>query len=71
MRPSPPEGSSVGYRCELCGQAFRTPGELARHRTVEHLDRPFPARCAACGRSFDSPSDLKAHNQSAHGAPAD
>jgi uncharacterized C2H2 Zn-finger protein len=71
MRPEPSEAGNVGFRCEFCGRAFRSPELLARHRTSDHMDRPFAPRCDACGRTFETPADLKSHNQLAHGAPLD
>jgi uncharacterized C2H2 Zn-finger protein len=69
MRPNLPEPDLLGFHCDTCGQRFRTPEELERHRARAHEGRPSAPRCEACDETFESPSDLKVHNQRAHHAP--
>ncbi|GMR57137.1 hypothetical protein PMAYCL1PPCAC_27333, partial [Pristionchus mayeri] len=48
------------YKCEQCGNAYRTPGHLKRHQ-LAHSDLERCFKCADCGMSFKEEYALKKH----------
>lgn len=53
------------YECNLCGEAFKTPHLLKRHKERRHSNvRPF--QCKQCDKAYKDATDLRRHSRS-HG----
>ena len=47
------------FECNICGRAFRQPGNLTRHKLTHTTIKPYS--CNKCGKSFNRVSNLHAH----------
>ncbi len=58
------------YRCEWCGQSFRSRALLERHADQDHSERRSPASprylCETCDGLFDTRDELAAHELNVH-----
>lgn len=53
------------HQCTLCGEAFKTPHLLKRHKERRHSNvRPF--QCKQCDKAYKDATDLRRHSRS-HG----
>ncbi|GFR94614.1 zinc finger protein [Elysia marginata] len=47
------------FKCEVCGRAFRQPGNLTRHRLTHTTHKPYV--CQVCNKAFNRASNLNTH----------
>ncbi|VDI47095.1 Hypothetical predicted protein, partial [Mytilus galloprovincialis] len=47
------------FKCEVCGRAFRQPGNLTRHRLTHTTVKPYV--CPTCNKAFNRASNLHTH----------
>lgn len=47
------------FKCEICGRAFRQPGNLTRHRLTHTTVKPYV--CPTCNKAFNRASNLHTH----------
>lgn len=47
------------FKCEICGRAFRQPGNLTRHRLTHTSVKPYV--CPTCNKAFNRASNLNTH----------
>ena len=47
------------FKCEICGRAFRQPGNLTRHRLTHTTVKPYV--CPSCNKAFNRASNLHTH----------
>lgn len=47
------------FACEICGRAFRQPGNLTRHKLTHTTVKPYV--CPVCTKAFNRASNLHTH----------
>uniref|UniRef100_A0A0A1WI98 GDNF-inducible zinc finger protein 1 n=2 Tax=Zeugodacus cucurbitae TaxID=28588 RepID=A0A0A1WI98_ZEUCU len=47
------------YKCDICGNMYKTNDNVMRHRQLHTKDRNYP--CAVCDKRFTEKSELKVH----------
>ncbi|XP_066578596.1 B-cell CLL/lymphoma 6 member B protein isoform X2 [Amia ocellicauda] len=55
-------GKEDGYPCKVCGERFRLPSDLRKHRPV-HVGQRSQYHCQQCGKDFNRLENLKTHQR--------
>ena len=55
---------SEPYRCNLCEMVFINSEELAKHKTVVHIDKMY--QCQSCNRFFANKEEFEKHTIKVH-----
>jgi uncharacterized C2H2 Zn-finger protein len=55
---------SEPYRCNMCEMVFVNPEELAKHKTVVHINKMY--QCQSCNKFFANKLEFEKHTIKVH-----
>jgi uncharacterized C2H2 Zn-finger protein len=59
-----PYMQSESYRCNMCEMLFVNPEELAKHKTVVHINKMY--QCQSCNKFFGKKQEFEKHTIKVH-----